>query len=344
VSTARDGNARPCWTRSPRCGTIAGRDRGPEAATLIEISVIVPHYDDLENLSLCLDLLDRQSLKRDRFEIVVSDNNSSCGLPAVEAVVRGRARVVLATEKGAGPARNRGVASASGQAFAFIDSDCRPVPDWLRAGLEGLATHPIVGGPVIMEPRDLENVSGVEAFDVVFGFDALAFLKDHGFIGSGNLFVRREVFERVGGFRSGVSEDVEWSRRAVGLGYALAFVPEAVVGHPARRDWRELVRKWDRHTRESYLLAREKRLGRLAWMAKSWLVLASPLPHAVKVLRCERLPSWKSRLAGTAVLFRIRLYRFLESHRVMSKVNDGPELPPGRTVTSSPGRTDRPYE
>ena len=284
---------------------------------MIKISVVIPHYDDLGNLATCLDLLDRQSLDRREFEVIIADNASTCGLPAVEAVVRGRAQVVLAPEKGAGPARNRAAALARGGALAFIDSDCRPVRDWLRDGVAALERHPIVGGPVIMEPQDGTDVTGVEAFDIVFGFDALDFLKNRGFIGSGNLFVRREVFDRVGGFRSGVSEDVDWSHRAVAEGYALAFEPGAIVGHPARRDWNALIRTWERRTRESYLLTREKRFGRLQWLLRAWIVLASPVVHALKILGCERIPQWRSRLAGVAVLFRLRFYRFVEAHRLV---------------------------
>jgi glycosyltransferase involved in cell wall biosynthesis len=284
---------------------------------MAEISVVIPHFDDLENLATCLDLLDQQTLERRLFEVIIADNNSRCGLAAVEQIARGRARVVLATEKGAGPARNHGVSAARGNILAFIDSDCRPRADWLRSGCAALEHHPIVGGPVIIEPKDPLRPNGIEAFDMVFGFDAREFLSKHGFIGSGNLFVQREVFTAVGGFRSGVSEDVEWSRRAVSLGYYLMHDAGAVVGHPARDGWGEFARKWKRHTRESYLLAREKRLGRLQWLLQAWLVLVSPVPHSIVVLRSERLISWRDRFAAIKALFQIRFFRFLESHRVL---------------------------
>jgi GT2 family glycosyltransferase len=283
----------------------------------VKISVIIPHYDDLDNLSVCLDMLDRQTISREAFEIIVADNMSKCGLEAVEAVAAGRARVILASERGAGPARNTAAAAARADALAFIDSDCRPTPEWLREGLAALAAHPIAGGPVIIEPKDANRISDIEAFDMVFGFDARTYLEKHGFIGSGNLFVRRSVFEQVGGFRSGVAEDVEWSHRAVSRGFPLHHAPGAVVGHPARRDWSELVRKWDKQTREGYLLMREKRLGLARWLVRSWLLPLSPFPHIVKVLRSKRLLSSHDRRRAIGVLFRIRFYRFCEAHRVM---------------------------
>ena len=314
---------------------------------MIRVSVVIPHYDDLDQLAQCLHLLDQQSVERESFEVIIADNNSRCGLAAVEQVAAGRARVVLAPEPGAGPARNEGVKAARGEALAFIDSDCRPAPDWLRQGLIGLEQHPIAGGPVIMEPADPEAPTPEEAFDVVFGFNALEFLKQRGFIGSGNLFVRREVFERVGGFRSGVSEDVEWSHRATALGYSLHHVPGAVVGHPARRGWSELIRTWNRRTREAYLLTRERPYGKLRWILLSWLVLVSPVPHILKVLRCPYLSRWRDRWSATRVLFRIRLYRFMESYRVMRRVEGEASVRaamPAGVGALGAARSERPHE
>jgi GT2 family glycosyltransferase len=226
----------------------------------------------------------------------------------------------LETEKGAGPARNAGARIAAAPALAFIDSDCRPSAEWLHHGLLGLRDHPIVGGPVIIVPQDPNDATPEEAFDVVFGFNALQFLKEHGFIGSGNLFVRREVFERVGGFRSGVSEDVEWGRRATATGYTLTHVVGAVVAHPARRGWESLVQKWDKHTRETYLLVRERRFGKLRWILQSGLVLASPFLHVGKVLSCPHLTSWRDRRGAIRVLFKIRGHRFVQSYRTMRTI------------------------
>jgi GT2 family glycosyltransferase len=307
---------------------------------LIRISVVIPHYDDLEQLSHCLDLLDRQTLPRDQFEVIVSDNNSRCGLAAVEQVVAGRARVVLATEPGAGPTRNEGARIARGAALAFIDSDCRPCSDWLKEGLAGLERFPIVGGPVIMEPADSAAPTPEEAFDVVFGFNALEFLRTRGFIGTGNLFVRRDVFDRVGEFRSGVSEDVEWSHRASALGLTLHHVPGAIVGHPARRGREELFRTWSRRTREAFLLAREQRLGTVRWVLQSWVVLVSPIPHVAKILRCSGLKTWRDRWGAIRVLFRIRFYRFAEAYRVMRTFRNGSTI--GRSASAAASGSPRP--
>src|SRR3546814_11581189 len=76
------------------------------------IRVIVPHYDDVERLKLCLDALEAQSLLRSSFEIIVADNGSPGGKKALAALIGDRARMVTVPEKGAGPARTRGDAQA----------------------------------------------------------------------------------------------------------------------------------------------------------------------------------------------------------------------------------------
>ena len=88
------------------------------------VSVVVPHYRDLRALDLCLDSLARQTLPGNRFEVIVADNNSPEGAAVVEHAIAGRARLVIVNERGAGPARNGGVAVATGNVLAFIDSDC----------------------------------------------------------------------------------------------------------------------------------------------------------------------------------------------------------------------------
>src|SRR5271165_6829429 len=84
------------------------------------VSVIVPHYNDLAGLRLCHDRLLAQTWPPDRFEIVVVDNNSRCGIDAVKAVAP-RALVLLELTQGAGPARNAGVAASRGEEIAFLD-------------------------------------------------------------------------------------------------------------------------------------------------------------------------------------------------------------------------------
>jgi glycosyltransferase involved in cell wall biosynthesis len=277
------------------------------------VSVIVPHFNDLGGLALCLADLERQTFPRERFEIVVADNVSPQGEAAVAAVIAGRARLVIVSERGAGPARNGGVAASRGEVLAFTDSDCRPEPGWLGAGLEALGRHDFVGGKIRVLVGDAARMTAAEAFESVFAFNNETYVRRQGFTGSGNLFCPRAIFDAVGGFRTGVSEDVEWSWRAGAAGYSLGYASGAVVGHPARRTWTDLKLKARKLNTEVYGLFRMRPAGSLLWLGRSLVLPLSAVAHTPKALRSSALHGGGQKLMAVAMLFRVRVWRFVHA-------------------------------
>ena len=281
---------------------------GVAAAPLPLVSIVIPHYNDLDNLARCLDRLRRQSWPASRREIIIADNNSEGGTAAVEAIAPD-ARVVPAREQGAGPARNAAAAAARGSILAFIDSDCFAAETWLAEGVAALQGFDYVGGEVRICVPDPRRPTPAEAYEIVFAFDFKKYIERDRFSGTGNLFVPKPVFERVGGFRSGVSEDIDWCRRANALGYRLGHAEKAVVEHPARREWGALTRRWERVVTEMFLLRREERHWLRGWLAYAALVALSPLPHALRVVRHRQLSGVRNRILGLVALFGLREYR-----------------------------------
>lgn len=279
------------------------------------VSVVVPHYDDLDRLDRCLDLLMAQTFPAAEREIIVADNGSPQGEDAVRARIAGRARLVIAPEKGAGLARNVGVAAARAPLLAFTDADCLPEPGWLAAGLAALAHTDVIGGGMKVVPEHAGRLTGAEAFEHVFAFSNERYVREEGFTVTANLFCARSTFDAVGPFRTGVSEDIEWSRRATAKGFHLAYAADAVVGHPPRPDWPALLKKWRRISDERFLLETQTvRGGRWRWLAKSWLMPASILAHAPRIWRSPDL-SPAERRAALATLARLRLWRLADAHR-----------------------------
>ena len=281
------------------------------------ISVIIPHFNDLANLERCMRLLAAQTLPQRQFEIVVADNNSRCGLDEVQRVCSDLARVVAAPIQGAGAARNAAVEASRGRYLAFIDSDCRPTPTWLENGLAALSSAQIVGGQVDVDYEDPAHPSAVEAFEKVFAFNFKRYIEQVGFSGSGNMLVSREIFDRVGGFRGQVAEDLDWGRRAVAAHYGFRYAADVVVSHPARRNWTELTQKWRKASREAFATTIERPNGRVVWFLRSFAVLGSPFVHWVAVARSNKLQNVEQRLKAIGVLFRIRFWRFLECNRLL---------------------------
>jgi glycosyltransferase involved in cell wall biosynthesis len=273
----------------------------------MKVSVIIPHYNDLESLDLCLAALARQSYSGDT-EIVVADNDSPQGEAAVAEGIDGRARLVIVRQRGAGPARNGGAAASTGDILAFIDSDCVPDGRWLESGIAALSRCDFAGGGIEVLTRG-KGMSATEAFERVFAFDAESYVLKKGFAPSGNLFCPRGVFEAVSGFGTGVSEDVEWSRRATALNFRLGYAPEALVGHPARRTWDELRHKWVRINAETFALATRERHGRFKWLLRTLALPLSAVVHSGKALRSQRIAGMRQRCGALAILYRLRFWR-----------------------------------
>jgi GT2 family glycosyltransferase len=284
------------------------------------ISIIVPHYNDLENLRECLKYLETQTMERSQYEIIVSDNNSACGLLAVRDACEGVARVVSAPKQGAGEARNAGAAVALSELLAFTDSDCRPARDWLKRGVEALQDADVVGGRMVVGVEDRSRLTAAEAYELVFAFNNRRYAEKQGYSVTANMFTRLDVFGKVGPFRVGVSEDLDWGRRATALGFRTKYAADAVVTHPARRQWPDLIRKWRRLTSESYALTCEQSYGRIMWFLRSWLILLSTFVHLPAVLRSNELHSFKQRALATYGLIRLRTWRFVECNRQLLNI------------------------
>ena len=283
-----------------------------------QVSVIIPHFQDLRGLEFCLASLEKQTFPRNRTEIVVADNNSPSGIEAVAKVINGRAKVVVVPEKGAGPARNGGVATSVGEILAFIDSDCVAEPEWLEEGLKALNQSDFVGGHVKVLVQDENAMTGPEAFERVFAFDFKTYIQKKKFTGSGNLFCPRNVFDQVGGFRVGLSEDLEWSRRAQSCGYTLSYAPNAIVGHPARRTWGELKRKWKRMNEESLGLAGSSLAKRTLWLLRAFLLPVSAVVHLKDIATSPNLNRAGQRIQAAWVLQKIRWWRLFDALRLIS--------------------------
>ena len=278
---------------------------------MVDVSIIIPHFSDLAGLDRCLTALAAQTVPRSRYEIVVGDNLSPCGGAMVRSAIAGRARLVFATDKGAGPARNAAATVARGRIFAFTDADCVPEPGWLAAGLAHLDDHDVVGGAMtlLFTPG---TKSGAEAYEAVFAFNNRRYVEREGFSVTANLFCRRDVYLATGPFRVGMSEDRDWCLRARALGYRLGYAQDAVVAHPARTDWRSLLVKWRRLNAELYANMMMSPAGRLRWLAATAAMPLSILVHLPRIIASPALANARERRRGAATLARLRLWRFAD--------------------------------
>jgi glycosyltransferase involved in cell wall biosynthesis len=228
--------------------------------TVPRISVIVPVRDGAEDLRALLDCLDRQTIARSEFEVVVGDDGSTDGGASGVAEEDGHVVVTAGPPRNAYAARNRAIAVSRAPVLAFCDADCRPEPEWLERGLAALCSADVVAGRIRFDiPADPGVWSLLDAEST----------KNHarqveiGNAETANLFVGRELAERVGLFdeRQPGYGDFAFVLSCVEVGATLAFADDATVSHPVRRHARPFLRNvWSMNS--SYA-AHEARAGRL---------------------------------------------------------------------------------
>ncbi len=268
-------------------------------------SIIIPHYRDMARLDRCLTGLAPQV---DGLDVIVVDNDSDLDFTAMKAAYTW-ARFVSEPEKGAAAARNRGVRETTSEILLFIDADCVPAPDWVAQSIRALPKGDVVSGRVDTFDEGRGPRTGAQAFETVFAFRQKDYIEKQGFAVTANLATTRRVFEAVGNFRVGLSEDKDWCQRAVRAGFSLVYVDAMAVSHPTRSDWPALRKKWLRLTEESFALHLADGGSRASWAVRSVAVLLSALPHSVKVWTSPKLKGVGERLRGTETLFRQRIVR-----------------------------------
>lgn len=213
------------------------------------VSVVVAAYDAAGTIGDCVRSLTAMTYPRDRLEIVVVDNASRDATAAVAGAVGSGVVVVREERRGAGAARNRGIAEARGEIVAFTDADCVADADWLRELVTGLRDPAvgIAGGRI----RALRPCTRIAELGEDIHDHAGAMRSAPPYAITMNWASPKRVLDEVGGFDESFvrGQDVELAFRITQAGYRLAYVDRAVVHHRNRATVQALFREGQLHGR-----------------------------------------------------------------------------------------------
>lgn len=253
-------------------------------------SVVVPSYRSAATIRGCLDALRRQDFAG-RYEVIVVDSGDDD-----TAAIVGRefpeVQLLHRSEQTEAPlARNLGAACARAEVLAFVDSDCRAAPDWLRR-LSDTITHgyAAAGGAVANgNPETLVSWAGYMCEFREFLPQGAA--RDALDLTEGNVAYRREAFVAAGGFPAGCfpQEGQVLHRRLRRQGGRLRFDPGIRVAHTHRDEPRAFLEHQRRIGRTNARVARLLGLpGATLARSRALASLASPALVPYRFVRTVR--------------------------------------------------------
>lgn len=202
------------------------------------LAIVVPALDEEEEIGECLDAfaesIAAREGARDAVEIVVADGGSS---DRTREVVRSRGVRAIDAPRGRGPQMNAGARATSAPAILFFHADSRPSRDLVGGLLDRLAAS--------------DDPNEAYSFRLVYRSDRPAFRTiERGVAwrcerfglpyGDQGLCVRRELFERLGGFPERAPEDLEFALRLRRAG-RIVMLPHDAATSPRRHERLGLV-------------------------------------------------------------------------------------------------------
>ncbi|MBU0477489.1 glycosyltransferase [bacterium] len=214
------------------------------------VSVIVPVYNGEKIIEGCIESLLDQDYPRDKYELIVVDNNSRD--KTAQIIRRYPVRYIVEDKiRTSYAARNEGIRYAKGEILAFIDADCIAFKNWIRVGAGAFKKDNTGCVAGIIKGTKPKNY--VEEYLIKENTLSQDVTLNHNFLPypqTANTFYRKIVFENIGYFEkkwvSGGDGDLAW-RMQLNTNYKIKFIPDAVVLHKHRSTIKSMFKqrvKW----------------------------------------------------------------------------------------------------
>jgi GT2 family glycosyltransferase/glycosyltransferase involved in cell wall biosynthesis len=258
------------------------------------VSVVLVNYRGADDTIEAVANLRGLDWPNERLEIVVVENGSGDDslerLRALDVVL-----VESETNLGFAGGCNLGVTHATGEIIAFLNNDARPHAGWVRAAMVRFAESPRIAGVASkVLDWDGELVDYIGSAMTWYGMGYKPFTADRVpsnysdpgrvLFGTGSaMFVRRSVFDELGGFDEDYFmffEDVDLGWRLNLLGYVFAYEPTSLAYHKHHASMKSFGQ-----FKEQYLLERNALFTMYKNLESDTLNEALPAAMALSVRR-----------------------------------------------------------
>lgn len=231
----------------------------------MKLSVILPCFNGAATIATQLEALAAQQWSGN-WEVVVSNNGSTDHSMSIVERYRDRLpnlRIVNAYDPSkprqpVAHSYNVGIQAATGEAFAFCESDDEVAPGWVAAMGSALSTFDLIAGRLEyrkLNPHWLTVAGGHQPQQV--GLTGSTTAPPYLLYASGcNLGMTRRLYETVGPLDTSIRccYDTDYCWKAQIAGFQLHFLPEALIHYRLRHSLKALYRQGLNWGKDSPLL------------------------------------------------------------------------------------------
>ena len=209
-------------------------------------SIIIPVYNKYEYTAACLHSIAEHTPAGD-WEVIVVDDCSSDDTPDYLSTCRGIRVIRNLENSGFIRSCNAGAEAARGEYLVFLNNDTTVTPHWLEALIgtfEQIEDAGIVGGRLVYPDGHLQEAGGIifndaSGWNYGRGDDAALpqynFVSEADYVSGACLAVRKNDFERMGGFDTrfvpAYYEDTDLCFQVRALGKRVIYQPAATIIH-----------------------------------------------------------------------------------------------------------------
>ena len=206
-----------------------------------DISIFIPVFKESNQLTSILNDLELQDVSKEIF--VPVDEPTDNFLEEVKKIENGKVKFIINKQRmGKSNAVNNTVKLSSGKVLLFLDSDVQIAgdQDFLKKIIMEIQTVDILD--IKKKVSKGNSFLGKMTYYEYFTFNVSAWLSSHYIhkcpaVNGAAFAIKREIFEKVGGFHKVIAEDIDLATRAFLQESSFAYSTDVEVKNVVFSDW-----------------------------------------------------------------------------------------------------------